>query len=118
MRDGQSYEVLARATDSSGQTQPLVQEWNPKGYLYNAVDRTKFQGSSSIAMLEAGKLLALTHCQTCHSLGIAEGQRLEKSDWLKVVKKMSDYGLKLADDDSEKIAAYYADRFPKDLPID
>jgi len=34
------YEVWARATDSNGDTQPLVQpEWNPKGYMFNGCHR-------------------------------------------------------------------------------
>ncbi|MBI2150008.1 MAG: hypothetical protein HYU27_05315 [Acidobacteria bacterium] len=31
--------VLARARDASGDVQPLVQEWNPSGYLWNVVAR-------------------------------------------------------------------------------
>ncbi|MEM8896229.1 MAG: molybdopterin containing oxidoreductase, partial [Bacteroidota bacterium] len=34
------YEIWARATDSSGQMQPMiVPGWNPKGYLNNACHR-------------------------------------------------------------------------------
>jgi sulfite oxidase len=33
------YTILSRATDSAGNVQPFVAEWNPSGYLYNAVDR-------------------------------------------------------------------------------
>ena len=33
------YTILSRATDSAGNVQPLVAEWNPSGYLYNAIDR-------------------------------------------------------------------------------
>jgi sulfite oxidase len=35
------YTLMSRATDSNGRTQPLTAEWNPSGYLYNAVDRVK-----------------------------------------------------------------------------
>ncbi len=35
------YTFLSRATDSQGRSQPMVAEWNPSGYLYNAVDRVK-----------------------------------------------------------------------------
>ena len=116
--EGQSIEVMTRATDSKGHVQPLVQEWNPKGYLYNAADRVKFRGSSAGALLASGEALALTHCQTCHSLGMAEAQRLDKGDWVKVTKKMADYGLVLADDEVEKIATYFASRYSKELPTD
>jgi len=33
------YTILSRATDSAGNVQPFVAEWNPSGYLYNAIDR-------------------------------------------------------------------------------
>jgi hypothetical protein len=34
------YEVWARATDSEGNTQPMILPgWNPKGYLNNACHR-------------------------------------------------------------------------------
>lgn len=35
------YTILSRATDSKGRTQPAAAEWNPSGYLYNAVDQVK-----------------------------------------------------------------------------
>lgn len=33
------YRVVSRARDEQGRTQPLVQEWNPSGHLWNVVDR-------------------------------------------------------------------------------
>ncbi len=33
------YTVMSRATDSAGRVQPFVAQWNPSGYLFNAVDR-------------------------------------------------------------------------------
>jgi sulfite oxidase len=35
------YTIMSRATDSQGRTQPSSAEWNPSGYLYNAVDQVK-----------------------------------------------------------------------------
>ncbi|MGR5294239.1 sulfite oxidase [Vibrio mediterranei] len=38
------YEVWARATDSEGNTQPMVQpQWNPKGYLFNGCHRVQIR---------------------------------------------------------------------------
>jgi DMSO/TMAO reductase YedYZ molybdopterin-dependent catalytic subunit len=36
-----SYVVLSRATDDRGEVQPIVPEWNPAGYVWNAVDRVR-----------------------------------------------------------------------------
>lgn len=33
------YTILSKATDSAGRVQPFVAQWNPSGYLYNAIDR-------------------------------------------------------------------------------
>nr|PMI70528.1 hypothetical protein BCU37_07850 [Vibrio splendidus] len=34
------YEIWAKATDSEGDSQPVVQpQWNPKGYLFNGCHR-------------------------------------------------------------------------------
>jgi sulfite oxidase len=38
---GGDYTIQSRATDSRGRTQPATPEWNPSGYLYNAVDQVK-----------------------------------------------------------------------------
>jgi sulfite oxidase len=35
------YTIMSRATDSQGRVQPATAEWNPSGYLYNAVDQVK-----------------------------------------------------------------------------
>jgi DMSO/TMAO reductase YedYZ molybdopterin-dependent catalytic subunit len=37
------YAILARATDSRGRVQPQAAEWNPSGYLYNAIDQVKIR---------------------------------------------------------------------------
>ncbi|MFQ5777138.1 MAG: sulfite oxidase [Terriglobia bacterium] len=36
-----SYLVLSRATDSRGNTQPVVPAWNPGGYLWNVIDQVR-----------------------------------------------------------------------------
>jgi hypothetical protein len=39
--DRGSYVVLSRATDNRGVTQPVVPEWNPAGYVWNAIDSVR-----------------------------------------------------------------------------
>lgn len=36
-----SFLVMARATDDRGRTQPIVAQWNPSGYLWNAIDHVR-----------------------------------------------------------------------------
>jgi DMSO/TMAO reductase YedYZ molybdopterin-dependent catalytic subunit len=35
--------IMARATDASGRTQPVVPPWNPSGYLWNAPDSVRIE---------------------------------------------------------------------------
>ena len=37
------YTIVSRATDSQGRVQPATAEWNPSGYLYNAVDQVRIR---------------------------------------------------------------------------
>ena len=39
--DAGSYVVMSRATDGRGRTQPIVSEWNPAGYVWNAIDAVR-----------------------------------------------------------------------------
>src|SRR6266849_5781019 len=36
-----SYVLMARATDTVGATQPLVEDWNPSGYLWNVAPQVR-----------------------------------------------------------------------------
>lgn len=40
------YEILSRATDSNGNVQPETADWNPSGYLYNAVDKVRIHAEA------------------------------------------------------------------------
>lgn len=39
----QSYLILSRATDSLGNMQPAVSQWNPSGYLWNQYDSVRIE---------------------------------------------------------------------------
>ena len=38
-----SYLILSRATDSKGNMQPAVAQWNPSGYLWNQYDSVRIE---------------------------------------------------------------------------
>jgi DMSO/TMAO reductase YedYZ molybdopterin-dependent catalytic subunit len=38
-----SHTILSRATDSAGAVQPVVPQWNPSGYLWNAPDQVRIE---------------------------------------------------------------------------
>jgi sulfite oxidase len=39
----ESYLIMSRATDSRGQTQPAVPNWNPSGYSWNVPDQVRIE---------------------------------------------------------------------------
>jgi hypothetical protein len=39
--DPGSYLIMSRATDDRGRVQPIVAQWNPSGYLWNAIDQVR-----------------------------------------------------------------------------
>src|SRR6185436_3609615 len=87
--DKRHYTVLARARDSSGDVQPLVQEWNPSGYLWNVVGRVEFDAgqnisppaaaSNSVAAVPAPS--SFRACLVCHEEDIIRQQRLTRAQW-------------------------------------
>ena len=48
-REG-NYVILSRATDSRGRRQPMEMQWNPEGYLWNAVDRVRIKVAKTSAL--------------------------------------------------------------------
>ncbi len=40
-RKAGDYTIMSRATDTQGRVQPAAAEWNPSGYLNNAIDQVK-----------------------------------------------------------------------------
>src|SRR5262249_28189343 len=46
------YTLIARATNTAGKTQPLAQEWNPSGYLWNVAQPVAVTISSKPAARE------------------------------------------------------------------
>jgi DMSO/TMAO reductase YedYZ molybdopterin-dependent catalytic subunit len=46
VREPGTYLVVSRATDHRGHTQPIVPDWNPGGYLWNAVDQVRVNAGS------------------------------------------------------------------------
>jgi sulfite oxidase len=39
----ETYTILSRATDARGNVQPVVPQWNPSGYLWNAPDQVRIE---------------------------------------------------------------------------
>lgn len=114
---GEGYYVLmARARDEAGDVQPLVAEWNPSGYLYNAVPQAgvtisagppdvSLMGRHAAARSAAAPppASAKTACLVCHEADIIEQQRLTRPQWEKEMDKMMRWGARVPTGAREQI---------------
>jgi hypothetical protein len=106
--------LLARAKDSKGDVQPLVPDWNPGGYLWNAIARVDLNvgsGAETAAPLEPARLnepapSILQRCLVCHDDDVIRQQRLTRAQWNREVDKMINWGARVAPEDREPLIDY------------
>ena len=100
-----TYKIMARATDAQGNSQPLEQEWNPNGYLWNVIHQVK---------VEVMPMLSSTYknsCLGCHSEDIIRGQKLTRVQWEREVEKMMRWGAQVPGPQKSPLVDYLANRF-------
>jgi DMSO/TMAO reductase YedYZ molybdopterin-dependent catalytic subunit len=109
-----SYVLMARATDAAGATQPLVADWNPSGYLWNASQQVRVQigpAATAPAQTEQRPVPAfppkLTQaCVSCHEADMIRGQRLSRELWEREIVKMTGWGAQVDPGDRAEILDY------------
>lgn len=113
------YNIMARAKDSTGDTQPLAQEWNPSGYGWNVVHRVSVDASPVRRESRPATAAAEgTHpngyraaCLSCHEEDVIRQQRLSRDQWEREVDKMVRWGARVRPDDREGILTYLVNHF-------
>ena len=115
------YTVLARARDAAGSMQPLAQEWNPSGYLWNVVPRVGINVGTSVATMtrvgsqESGGVppppALKTTCLACHTDDVIAQQRLTRTQWDAEINKMAGWGARVSDQDRSALLDYLAGRY-------
>jgi len=101
--------VLARARDTSGDVQPLVAEWNPSGYLWNAIARIELNTAETRAAPSspaAAPALLRETCMTCHGEDVIQQQRLTRAQWERELNKMIGWGARVRPEDRETLLEY------------
>jgi sulfite oxidase len=112
------HTLIARATNAAGQAQPLTQEWNPSGYLWNVAQPIEVlvnnQQSAGIAadtfpfQQPPGYKAA---CMSCHDEKMMNMQHLTRAQWEREVNKMTGWGAQIKPEDKEGILKYLSDHF-------
>ncbi len=116
------YSVLARARDASGDLQPLTQEWNPSGYVWNVVPRVGLdavehvpqQALPAAAPPTGGTRVAQptgfrAACLRCHGEDMIGQQRLTRAQWDREINKMTGWGASVAPEERESFLNYLLD---------
>jgi len=113
------HTIIARARDAAGNTQPLDQEWNPSGYLWNVVPRVGINVAATTRVPArvpgqefSGPPAALkSSCLACHDQDVIEQQRLTREQWDAEINKMVGWGAKVSDPDRSALLDYFAARY-------
>ena len=111
------HTLIARATNAAGQTQPLSQEWNPSGYLWNVAQPIDVQvggqppAATPPASLQDHPAGYNAACLPCHDEGMMRQQRLTRAQWDRELNKMTGWGAKIKPEDREGILKYLSDNF-------
>jgi len=113
------HSLISRATNEAGQTQPMKQEWNPSGYLWNVAQ------ARDVAVAKTRPAVAVkapvsadpqpegyqTACLTCHDDHMMRSQRLTRAQWDREITKMAGWGADVKPDRRNGILDYLAQHF-------
>ena len=112
------YTLISRATNAAGQSQPLTQEWNPSGYLWNVAQPMEIEVSDQAPAKSNLQIEIKTQppgyqaaCFACHDEHMMFQQHLTPAQWDREVNKMTGWGAKIKPENREAILKYLSDNF-------
>ena len=112
------HTLIARATDAAGRTQPMQEEWNPSGYLWNVAQPRSVEISEGTVSDPATPVPAVSvpeaykaACISCHDDHMMRMQRLTRAQWEKEIDKMTGWGAQVNASDRPAIVDYLAGQF-------
>jgi sulfite oxidase len=113
-----SYVLMARATDAAGATQPLAEDWNPSGYLWNVVPQVRVNAGTAPPPQQpqpsetpAFPPNVKQACIGCHEADIIAGQHLTRAQWDREVTKMTGWGATVKPADRDGIVDFLFQHF-------
>jgi DMSO/TMAO reductase YedYZ molybdopterin-dependent catalytic subunit len=113
------HTLMARAKNAAGQVQPLSQEWNPSGYLWNVAQPITVEvlskpptlGSADTHRAVAQPPGYQAACLTCHDEHMMMQQSITRAQWERETDKMVRWGAPVKPEEREGIVKYLSDRF-------
>jgi sulfite oxidase len=112
------YTLLSRATNEAGQSQPLSQEWNPSGYLWNVAQPITITISAQAPAAAGAATQEAAHpegyqaaCLGCHDEHMMQQQRLNRAQWDREINKMTGWAAPLKPQDREAVLNYLSGQF-------
>jgi DMSO/TMAO reductase YedYZ molybdopterin-dependent catalytic subunit len=115
-----SYVLMSRATDEKGDTQPLIEEWNPSGYLWNVVPAVRVEVGGGAPGLPAQPAVAeippfpdkvTGSCIGCHGKDMIAGQHLTRAQWERELDKMTRWGAEVKPEDRPEVIDFLTHTF-------
>jgi DMSO/TMAO reductase YedYZ molybdopterin-dependent catalytic subunit len=116
------YNVMSRAKDATGGTQPFVQEWNPSGYGWNVVQRVGVnvvenpEPARFVPPEIRGGMFPETYestCLACHGEDVIRQQRLTRAQWDREITKMTNWGAPVKPENRDSILNYLVQFGPR-----
>jgi hypothetical protein len=110
--------LLSRASNAAGQKQPLEQEWNPNGYLWNVaqprpvvIAKAKPQSADVVPHAFTGPDGYKAACFGCHDEHMMLQQHLTRAQWDREVTKMSGWGAEVKPEQKDALLDYLSSSF-------
>jgi sulfite oxidase len=113
------HALISRATNAAGQTQPLQEEWNPNGYLWNVAQPRSVLVAAvrppaapvSPPAEEAPSANYKASCFVCHDEHMMRQQHLTRAQWDREVAKMTGWGAAVKPENREALLDYLSSNF-------
>ena len=113
------HTLISRATNSAGQQQPLQEEWNPNGYLWNvAQPRSVLVADVRPAVPPISQPAEQTPpdsykaaCFACHDEHMMRQQHLTRAQWDREVTKMTGWGAEVKPEQRDSLLDYLSSGF-------
>jgi DMSO/TMAO reductase YedYZ molybdopterin-dependent catalytic subunit len=113
------HTLISRATNAKGESQPLEEEWNPSGYLWNVAQPRPVV----ISAVEPPPATApetpkrempagyAASCLGCHDEHVMQQQRLTRPQWDRELNKMTNWGAPVQPENREALLDYLSSQF-------